>query len=146
MGFAGLAPSASLLLIGLLLDAVFGDPQLRLHPIRLIGDTLTAFERFLRRIGLSGYFGGFALFHVAGRYGPETPARLDGAPAEQNLLALRDDCTDHDLGIDVMDPAAVAADMALMSITLRYKFGKAEILWILHWATDACSLKDHILA
>jgi adenosylcobinamide-phosphate synthase len=62
MGFAGLAPSVSLLLIGLLLDAVFGDPQLRLHPIRLMGDTLAAFERVLRRIGLNGYLGGLALF------------------------------------------------------------------------------------
>ena len=51
MGFEGLAPSASLLLVGLLLDAVFGDPQLRFHPIRLMGDTLTVFERLLRRLG-----------------------------------------------------------------------------------------------
>jgi len=62
MGFDGLAPSASLLLIGLLLDAVFGDPQLRVHPIRLMGDTLVAFERLLRRMGLNGYLGGIALF------------------------------------------------------------------------------------
>ena len=62
MGFDGLAPSATLLLIGLLLDAVFGDPQLRLHPIRLMGDTLAVFERLLRRIGFNGYLGGVALF------------------------------------------------------------------------------------
>jgi adenosylcobinamide-phosphate synthase len=62
MGFEGLAPSASLLLIGLLLDAVFGDPQIRLHPIRLIGDTLRLFEVLLRRMGLAGYAGGCVLF------------------------------------------------------------------------------------
>ena len=62
MGFEGLAPSASLLFFGLLLDAVFGDPQLRIHPIRLMGDTLTVFERLLRRLGLDGYAGGCVLF------------------------------------------------------------------------------------
>ena len=62
MGFEGLAPSATLLLIGVFLDAVFGDPQLRLHPIRLMGETLAVFERLLRRLGLNGYFGGIALF------------------------------------------------------------------------------------
>jgi adenosylcobinamide-phosphate synthase len=61
MGFEGLAPSASLLLIGLLLDALFGDPQIRLHPIRLIGDTLRLFESLLRRAGLTGYAGSCAL-------------------------------------------------------------------------------------
>jgi len=64
MGFEGLAPSASFLLGGLLLDAAFGDPQIRLHPIRLIGDTLRMFERFLRRAGFTGYAGGCALFLV----------------------------------------------------------------------------------
>jgi adenosylcobinamide-phosphate synthase len=62
MGFEGLAPSASLLFFGLLLDAAFGDPQLPMHPIRLIGRTLSAFEHLLRRIGLNGYLGGFMLF------------------------------------------------------------------------------------
>ena len=62
MGFEGLAPSAPLLFFGLLLDAVFGDPQLRIHPIRMMGDTLTVFERLLRRLGLDGYAGGCVLF------------------------------------------------------------------------------------
>ena len=61
MGFEGLAPSSWLLLIGLSLDAVFGDPQLRLHPIRLLGDTLRFFEATLRRMGLTGYAGGCVL-------------------------------------------------------------------------------------
>jgi adenosylcobinamide-phosphate synthase len=62
MGFEGLAPSAPLLLIGLFLDAARGDPQIRLHPIRLMGDTLAVFERLLRWMGLGGYAGGCALF------------------------------------------------------------------------------------
>jgi cobalamin biosynthesis protein CobD/CbiB len=61
MGFEGLAPSASLLLFGLLLDALFGDPQLRIHPIRLMADTLAFFEGVLRRVGADGYAGGCAL-------------------------------------------------------------------------------------
>jgi adenosylcobinamide-phosphate synthase len=62
MGIEGLAPSVPLLLFGLLLDVAFGDPQIRAHPIRLIGDTLLAFERFLRRVGMDGYVGGCVLF------------------------------------------------------------------------------------
>ena len=62
MGLEGLAPSVSLLLAGLLLDAVFGDPQVRFHPIRLMGDSLTLFERLLRRLGMDGYAGGCTLF------------------------------------------------------------------------------------
>jgi adenosylcobinamide-phosphate synthase len=62
MGFEGLDPSAWLLFLGLLLDAVFGDPQIRFHPIRLLGDTLRLFEQLLRRAGLNGYLGGCALF------------------------------------------------------------------------------------
>jgi len=66
MGLEGLAPSAWLLFIGLSLDAVFGDPQIRLHPIRLVGDTLRFFEGVLRRVGLAGYAGGCVLFVLLG--------------------------------------------------------------------------------
>jgi adenosylcobinamide-phosphate synthase len=61
MGIEGLAPSAPLLVTGLLLDAVFGDPQVRWHPIRLIGDTLSFFEKALRRLGGDGRAGGCLL-------------------------------------------------------------------------------------
>src|SRR5215470_13315568 len=61
MAVEGLKPSALLLLIGVLLDAVFGDPQYALHPIRLIGRTLTAYENFLRRLRWNGYGGGCLL-------------------------------------------------------------------------------------
>jgi adenosylcobinamide-phosphate synthase len=62
MGIEGLAPSPSLLIFGLLLDALLGDPQFRFHPVRLIGATLSAFEKFLRSLNWDGYSGGCLLF------------------------------------------------------------------------------------
>jgi adenosylcobinamide-phosphate synthase len=62
MALEGLAPAASLLLAGLILDAVFGDPQFRYHPIRLIGRTLSRCEAFLRSHDFDGYGGGCLLF------------------------------------------------------------------------------------
>lgn len=54
---------SGLFLIGiLLLDQIFGDPQYRLHPIRLMGDSLNALEVILRKMGLNGYIGGVILF------------------------------------------------------------------------------------
>ncbi len=50
------------LAIAVLLDLAFGDPVYRAHPIRLMGATLSAFERALRQIGADGYGGGIALF------------------------------------------------------------------------------------
>lgn len=38
-----------ILLCGLMLDVIIGDPQFRLHPVRLIGAAITASERVLRR-------------------------------------------------------------------------------------------------
>jgi len=58
----GLAPDASLLLIAAALDLAIGDPDYVLHPVRLMGRTLTWLERGLRRLGLDGYAGGVALF------------------------------------------------------------------------------------
>jgi adenosylcobinamide-phosphate synthase len=62
MAIEGLKPSALLLVVGVLLDAVFGDPQIAWHPIRLIGRSLTGYEKLLRRWGWNGYGGGCALF------------------------------------------------------------------------------------
>ncbi len=39
----------AILLCGLMLDVIVGDPQFRLHPVRLIGAAITAAERVLRR-------------------------------------------------------------------------------------------------
>ena len=45
-----------------LLDLAAGDPVYRWHPVRLIGRTLTAVERALRRVHADAYGGGVALF------------------------------------------------------------------------------------
>ena len=62
MGLPELAPSAIFLLAGVLLDAILGDPQVWFHPIRLMGFTLSAYERLLRQLKLDGYGGGCLLF------------------------------------------------------------------------------------
>jgi adenosylcobinamide-phosphate synthase len=50
--------------IAVLVDLVVGDPPYRWHPIRLIGNSLTAVENMLRRLGADSYGGGIALFIV----------------------------------------------------------------------------------
>ena len=47
--------------ICLALDILLGDPQYRLHPIRLAGRVLAASEHRLRKAGLDGRAGGFML-------------------------------------------------------------------------------------
>ncbi len=48
--------------IGLVLDALIGDPVFALHPIRLLGRWLATIERGLFKVGLNGYGGGILLF------------------------------------------------------------------------------------
>ncbi len=48
--------------IGLGLDALIGDPVFRLHPVRVLGNLLSAYERLLFRVGANGYAGGVILF------------------------------------------------------------------------------------
>jgi len=62
MGIDALTGSAPLLAAGVLLDALFGDPQYAFHPIRLIGRTLTALEKLLFRWVGNGYAAGCLLF------------------------------------------------------------------------------------
>jgi adenosylcobinamide-phosphate synthase len=57
----GLEPSAALLIGALVLDVAFADPDYAWHPVRLIGRSLSALERRLRRVGLNGYGGGIVL-------------------------------------------------------------------------------------
>jgi adenosylcobinamide-phosphate synthase len=57
-----LAPSALALALAVALDLAIGDPVYPLHPVRLIGRTLTFFEDRLRGLGFDGYGGGIALF------------------------------------------------------------------------------------
>lgn len=45
----------------IVLDYFIGDPQYRLHPVRLIGQVIGAFEQFLYRTGKQGLFNGVLL-------------------------------------------------------------------------------------
>ena len=57
-----LSENATVLLLAVALDLAIGDPEYRLHPVRLIGAALQALEAALRRIGADGYVGGVLLF------------------------------------------------------------------------------------
>jgi adenosylcobinamide-phosphate synthase len=57
-------PNTFVLATAVILDLLLGDPVYPLHPIRLMGHTLSLFERGLRRIGADGYGGGIALFFL----------------------------------------------------------------------------------
>jgi len=59
-----LEPSALMLALAVVADLAIGDPVYRWHPVRLIGRSLSAIERALRRIGADGYGGGIALFVI----------------------------------------------------------------------------------
>lgn len=69
-GFAGrealfaLRPSAIVLAAAVVLDLLLGDPVYPAHPIRLMGRTLSWFEKVLRGAGADGYGGGIALFFL----------------------------------------------------------------------------------
>jgi adenosylcobinamide-phosphate synthase len=57
-------PNAIVLAVAVVLDLALGDPVYPLHPIRLMGHTLSWFERGFRRVGADGYGGGIALFFL----------------------------------------------------------------------------------
>lgn len=57
-----LAASPLLLAVAVSLDLAVGDPVYAWHPVRLVGRTLTLFERTLRATGADGYVGGVFLF------------------------------------------------------------------------------------
>ena len=59
---AALVPGALALLVAVVVDLLVGDPVYPWHPIRLVGATLSAFERGLRTAGADGYAGGVVLF------------------------------------------------------------------------------------
>ena len=59
-----LAPDLLLLVCAVVCDGLVGDPIYALHPIRLVGATLSFFERVLRSLRLDGYVGGCVLFCV----------------------------------------------------------------------------------
>lgn len=53
-----LIPHLALILAACLLDAAFGDPVYRAHPIRVLGAWSLWWERGLFAVGLNGYWGG----------------------------------------------------------------------------------------
>ena len=61
---AALAVQPYALAAAVLLDFALGDPVYRLHPVRLMGASLTAIENGLMRTGANGYGGGIALFVI----------------------------------------------------------------------------------
>lgn len=64
MDLTTLAADPRLLLCAVILDGLFGDPVYALHPVRMMGATLSFFQRMLRRVRLDGYAGGCILFLV----------------------------------------------------------------------------------
>ncbi|MEQ1870566.1 MAG: adenosylcobinamide-phosphate synthase CbiB [Vicinamibacterales bacterium] len=50
-----------ILVAAVALDLALGDPEYRWHPVRLVGRSLSAMERTLRRAGADGYGGGILL-------------------------------------------------------------------------------------
>lgn len=66
MDLTTLLPSATALLAAVALDLLLGDPVYRLHPVRLMGSSLSILERVLRSIGANGYGGGVLLFFLLG--------------------------------------------------------------------------------
>jgi adenosylcobinamide-phosphate synthase len=58
---AAFRPDAGALALAILLDLALGDPQYRLHPVRLMGDSIAAAERGLRALGWDALGGGAVL-------------------------------------------------------------------------------------
>jgi adenosylcobinamide-phosphate synthase len=56
--------AAVILILALALDSLLGDPPFPYHPIRLIGATISAFEKLLLRLKWSGSGGGILLVTV----------------------------------------------------------------------------------
>ncbi len=56
----------SVLFIAFILDLLIGDPFYKYHPIRIIGQCITHFERALRKLGWEGKGGGIILVLIVG--------------------------------------------------------------------------------
>ena len=55
----------TIIFFAFLLDLFLGDPRYRLHPIRLVGKSISFFEKVLRRLGWDGKGGGILLVVMA---------------------------------------------------------------------------------
>jgi adenosylcobinamide-phosphate synthase len=127
-------PNAVVLAAAVILDLLVGDPVYPLHPIRLMGHTLSLFERGLRRIGGDGYGGGIVLFFVLGIvWVGGTVALLVAAPAlswkllfaieiflAYSCLALRD-LLKHSWAVEM---AARAGDLAGARVAIARLVGR----------------------
>lgn len=91
--------------LGLVLDALVGDPSFAWHPIRLLGRLLAFFEDRLFRAGLNGYFGGILLFVLLGV--------VSLAAAFSFLVAAR---TIHPVAFDIAAGIVVWACVALRDL------------------------------
>ena len=72
-----------------------------------------------------------AKFQVAGGQRPKPAARLDGAAAHQDLAVQGHDGADDDLGVLIVDMAAIGADHALAVVALRdaaFKTGHTDMV------------------
>jgi adenosylcobinamide-phosphate synthase len=122
VGVSGLAPDAVLLAAAVALDLLFGDPQYRWHPVRLMGASVAHLERALRAARLDGDGGGIvlglltgaswmavsgALVLAAGMLHPALGAAIHVLIAF-SLLALRD-LLDH---VWAVERAARTGDLA----------------------------------
>ncbi|MES2939603.1 MAG: adenosylcobinamide-phosphate synthase CbiB [Pseudomonadota bacterium] len=61
MELSALQAQAAPLAAAVVLDLLFGDPQRRWHPIRLVGASIARAEAWLRALRLDGYAGGILL-------------------------------------------------------------------------------------
>ena len=78
--------------------------------------------RLLERLASRAFLGRLAVFHEAGRDGPEAEPRLDRAPAEQDAAFVFGHAADDQLGVLVVDDATGLADVAGEVVA----FGRAE--------------------
>ena len=62
MDLSSLIPRTDLLVAAVAIDAVIGDPVYSLHPVRLMGRSLSWFEARIRGMGADGRTGGCLLF------------------------------------------------------------------------------------
>src|SRR5882724_436395 len=64
--------------------------------------------------------GGLVQLVIAGRQGPETFSRIDGAPAQQDAVLPAADRADDDLRIFIVDETAIVANEALAVVAFRH--------------------------
>ena len=93
--------------IGFVLDAIFGDPDFKLHPIRLIGYLISFLEKVMRRIFTKNERLGGAVMLAAKSlkqagmsvYKPLKNGDVDGARKSVSMIVGRDTESLDDIGI-----------------------------------------------